>query len=61
MAADYYLAICQLIAKNIKDKNPKDNDGQTPRDYADIDEHPEIVDFFTEKNVAKDQKPDETD
>ena len=30
-------------------------------DFNILGEHQEIVDFLTEKNVAKDQKPDETD
>ena len=40
------IQICQLIMKNAKDKNPKDNNGKTPFHLAAENGHMELCRIF---------------
>ena len=58
-AATGDLDICRLIIKNIKDKNPTDHRGETPKDWAQKaswglglwKEKQQVVDMFESLNL----------
>ena len=51
----YYLSVCQLIADNIADKNPKTDSGWTPLDLAAKNGHLSVCQLIVEN--VKDKNP----
>ena len=41
-----HLDVCRIILENVKDKNPVDTYGRTPKDYAMQMNHPELLELF---------------